>query len=141
MKQLLAIFVLLAPISGMGAVSVFKCGEPRGISMWSNENHKPAPDGFRGVQPRVTVDGKEMTISWGDTKLNPGAQEKVWKTSVFYSSPESVSGVALDAEPGNTAATLYTIDMKRGYLYMSTHKNNETSGISTASTYVSKCGK
>ena len=109
--------------------------------MWSNENHKPAPDGFRGIQPLVIVEAKEMTIIWGDTKLNPGAQERAWKTFVFNSSPGSVSGVALDAELGNAAAMLYTIDMKRGYLYMSTHKNNETAGLSTASTYVSKCGK
>jgi len=47
-----------------------------------------------------------MTIIWGDTKLNPGAQERVWKAVVFHSSPESVSGVALDAEPGNAAAML-----------------------------------
>lgn len=139
MKQFLSLFLLLTPISGMG--DVFKCGEPRGISMWSNENHKPAPDGFRGIQPMVIVEAKEMTIIWGDTKLNPGAQERVWKAVVFHRSPESVSGVALDAEPGNAATMLYTIDMKRGYLYMSTHKNNETAGLSTASTYVSKCTK
>jgi hypothetical protein len=139
MKQILLLFLLLSPISGM--CEVFKCGEPRGSAMWSNENHKPVPDGFRGIQPVVIVETKEMTIIWGDTKLNPGTQERIWKAVVFHRSPESVSGVALDAEPGNAAAMLYTIDMKRGYLYMSTHKNNEAAGLSTASTYVSKCAK
>ena len=140
MKNLMLILVLLTPILGMR--EVFRCDEPKGVGMWSNENHRPTADGFKGVQPLVVIEGKDMTVTWGGTKLNPGSREKVWKAAVFHRSSESVSGVALDSEPGvGAAAMLYTVDTKRGYLYMSTHKNSEVIGISTASTYVSKCAK
>ena len=54
--------------------------------MWSNEAHKPAPDGFAGVEPVVTIDRKEMTVAWGDTKLGVGA-EKIWKLLWFMLHP------------------------------------------------------
>ncbi len=107
--------------------------------MWSNENHKPTPDSFRGVEPIVIVQDKEMTVFWGDTKLNPRGTERVWKAAIFHRSPEAVSAVALDADSSGTASMLYTLDVVRGFLYMSTHKTSESLGRSTASTYVSKC--
>jgi len=119
---------------------VFRCGEPKGIAMWSLENHKVAPDGFTGVQPVVIVDDKEMTIVWGDSKASGGA-EKVWKAVVFHRSPESISGVALDSGPSGSAAMLYTVDKKRGYLYLSSHKDSKALNASGVSTFVSKCSK
>ena len=93
---------------------VFRCGEPKGIAMRSLQNHKVAPDGFAGVQPVVIVEGAEMTIVWGDTKLiNPGAADKVWKAVVFLHTEDTISGVALDDGPRGTASMLYTITSVR----------------------------
>jgi len=119
---------------------VFRCGEPKGIAMWSGENHKAAPDGFTGVQPVVIIDEKEMTIVWGDSK-NAGGAEKVWKAIVVHRSPESVSAVALDSGPTGAATMLYTVDVKRGYLYLSSHKDSKLLNASGVSTFVSKCAK
>ena len=121
---------------------VFRCGEPKGIAMWSLQNHKVAPDGFAGVQPVVIVEGAEMTIVWGDTKqTNPGAADKVWKAVVFLHTEDTISGVAVDDGPTGSASMLYTIDIKRGYLYLSTHKNSVRLNASGASTFVSKCSQ
>lgn len=142
----LAIYLLLLaiPVTGVtGMAKVFRCGEPKGVAMWSLEGHKVAPDGFTGVQPVVIVDDdddKEMTIVWGDSKLAGGA-EKVWKAVVFHRSPESISGVALDSGPTASAAMLYTVDVKRGYLYLSSHKDSEPLNASGVSSFVSKCSK
>lgn len=108
--------------------------------MWSSENHKVVPDGYTGVQPVVIVEDKEMTIVWGDSKTAGGA-EKVWKAVVIHRSPESVSGVALDSGPAGAAVMLYTVDLKRGYLYLSSHKDSKHLDASGVSTFVSKCSK
>lgn len=121
---------------------VFRCGEPKGIAMWSVENHKVAPDGFAGVQPVVAVEGDEMTVFWGDTKqTNSSAAEKIWKTVVFHRTEDTISGVAMDDGPSGSASMLYTIDVKRSYLYLSTHKNSVLLNASGASTFVSKCSQ
>ena len=138
MRLALYVVLLLLPVSGMA--EVFRCSEPKGVAMWSNEGHKAEPDGFRGVQPVVIVDEKEMTIVWGDAK-SAGGSEKVWKAAVFHRSPESISGAALDAGPTGSAAMLYTIDVKRGYLYLSSHKDSKLLNASSVSTFVSKCSK
>jgi hypothetical protein len=108
--------------------------------MWSVENHKVTPDGFTGVQPVVIVEDKEITIVWGDSKISGGA-EKVWKAVIFNRSPESISGASLDSGPGGSAAMLYTVDVKRGYLYLSSHKDYKLLNASGVSTFVSKCSK
>ena len=51
----------------MAEPEVFRCGEPKGIAMWSIESHKATPDGFTGVQPVVIIEENEMTIVWGDS--------------------------------------------------------------------------
>jgi hypothetical protein len=136
----LAIYLLLLAIPVTGMAEVFRCGEPKGVAMWSAEGHKVAPDGFTGVQPVVIVDDKEMTIVWGDSKT-AGGSEKVWKAVVFHRSPESISGAALDSGPTGSAAMLYTVDVKRGYLYLSSHKDSKLLNASGVSTFVSKCSK
>lgn len=138
MRLALCLLLLSIPISGMA--EVFRCGEPKGAAMWSNEGHKVAPDGFTGVQPVVIVEENEMTIVWGDSKT-AGGSEKVWKAVVFHRSPESISGVALDAGPAGSATMLYTVDVKRGYLYLSSHKDSKLLNASGVSTFVSKCSK
>lgn len=138
MRLALCLLLLSIPVSGMA--EVFRCGEPRGVAMWSNENHKVAPDGFTGVQPVVIVEEKEMTIVWGDSKT-AGGSEKVWKAVVIHRSAESISGAALDAGPTGSAAMLYTVDVKRGYLYLSSHKDSKLLNASGVSTFVSKCSK
>ena len=138
MRLALYLLLLLLPVSGIA--EVFRCGEPKGIAMWSNENHKADPDGFTGVQPVVIVDDKEMTIVWGDSKT-AGGSEKVWKAVIFHRSLESISGAVIDAGPTGSAAMLYTIDVKRGYLYLSSHKDSKLLNASSVSTFVSKCSK
>lgn len=117
---------------------VFRCDEPKGVAMWSLEGHKAAPDKFTGVKPVVIVEEKEMTIVWGDSK-SAGGSEKVWKAVIFHRSPESISGAAVDSGPAGSATMLYTIDLKRGYLYLSSHKENKILNSSGAITFVSKC--
>ena len=136
----LVIGLLLLLVSASGMAEVFRCGEPKGVAMWSNEGHKIAPDGFTGVQPVVIVEDKEMTIVWGDSKT-AGGTEKAWKAAVFHRSAESISAVALDAGPTGSGAMLYTIDVKRGYLYLSSHKDSKVLNASAVSTFVSKCSK
>jgi hypothetical protein len=136
MRSILCLLLLAVPMSCMA--EVFRCGEPKGVAMWSAESHKVAPDGFTGVEPVVIIEDKEMTIVWGDSKTSGGA-EKVWKAVVFHRSPESISGVALDSGPTGSAAMLYTVDVKRGYLYLSSHKDSKLLNASGVSTFVSKC--
>jgi hypothetical protein len=136
MRLALYLFLLLVPISGMA--EVFRCEEPKGVAMWSNEGHKIAPDGFTGVKPVIIVEEKEMRIVWGDSKTAGGA-EKAWKAIIFNRSPESISGIALDEGSTGSAAMLYTLDVKRGYLYLSSHKDSKLLDASGASTFVSKC--
>lgn len=136
----LVLYFLLSLMPLPSIAEVFRCGEPKGIVMYSNDRHKIHPDGFASVQPVVIVDEKEMTIVWGDSQTVGGA-EKVWKTVIFHRDPESISGVVMDAGSGGSAAMLYTVDVKRGYLYMSSHRVNEVLNASTGATYVSKCTK
>ena len=136
----IALCLLLLSMPVVGLADVFRCGEPRGVAMWSNEGHKVEPDRFTGVQPVVIVEEKEMTIVWGDSKT-AGGSEKVWKATVFHRSAESISGAALDAGPTGSAAMLYTVDVKRGYLYLSSHKNSQLLNAAGVSTFVSKCSR
>lgn len=110
--------------------------------MWSQEGHKIIPDEFKGVNPVVIIDGKEMTIVWGDSK-SAGGTERAWKAIIFHQSPEMVSGVSLDADDstGNSAAMMYTVDKIRGYLYLSSHKNVTMFRGSAVQSFVSKCSK
>jgi len=134
------LLIFLLTFGSVAAAEVWQCGEPRGISMWSNEAHKPAPDGFTGVKPVVTIDGKEMTVAWGDTRLGVGA-EKIWKVAVVYAESDTTSGIALDADPSGSAMMLYTLNRRSGYLYESVHKNNNVNGLSIVASYVSKCSR
>ena len=138
MKTILVLILLFLPITARA--EVFRCGEAKGISMYSTENHKISPDGFSGVLPVVIVDDNEMTIVWGDSK-SAGGTEKAWKAVVIHRSPEAISGIALDASAGNSASMLFTIDVKRGYLYLSTHKESALFNASGAQSFVSKCSQ
>ena len=138
MRLALYLFLLSIPVAGMA--EVLRCGEPKGVALWSTESHKVVPDGFTGVQPVVIVEERERTIIWGDSKTAGGA-EKVWKAVVFHRSAESISGVALDTGPSGSATMLYTVDVKRGYLYLSSHKDSKLLNASGVSTFVSKCSK
>ncbi len=139
MKTALCILLIFLSTPIM-ASEIFRCGEPKGTAMWSIDEHKVSPDGFRGVQPVVIVEDETMTIIWGDSKA-AGGQEKVWKAVVFHRSPESISGIVLDTGPAGSASMLYTVDVKRGYLYLSSHKNNRILNGSGVSSFVSKCSK
>lgn len=139
MSYVFLIMLLLSiPVSGMA--EVFRCGEPKGVDMYSIKNHKVTPGSFIDVKPVVVIEEKEMTVVWGDSK-SAGGTEKVWKAVIFHRSPESISAAAIDSGPAGSATMLYTIDLKRGYLYLSSHKENKILNSSGVITYVSKCSK
>lgn len=117
---------------------VYRCAEPKGAVMYSAQNHTVAPDGFTGVEPVAIIEGKEMRVVWGDTKKGPG-QENVWKAVVIHESQDSISAVSLSEGSAGSALMLFTIDRKRNFLYMSSHKDAVLLNTSGASMYVSKC--
>ena len=116
---------------------VFRFEEPKGIAMFSSEKHVPSPDTFTGVKPVVIIGEKEMTIVWGDSKVAGGA-EKAWKAIIINRNVDSVSAIAIDSGELGSAVMLYTIDLKRGFLYMSTHKEGSLTNRSSVSSYVAK---
>ena len=141
MSAILFLLLMLFPASGFAA-EVFRCGEPKGVTMWSMNGHRADPDKFTGVEPVVIIDGKSMTVVWGDTKAKGSkGTEKVWKAAIFHRSPDTISAAALDDSDAGSAAMLYTIDIKRGYLYLSSHKETVFFDGSGASSFVSKCSK
>lgn len=135
---ILCLFLLSISVSSMA--QVFRCGEPKGVAMFSKEGHKVVPDGFKGVSPVVIVEKNEMTVVWGDAK-SAGGTEKAWKAVVIHRSPELISAVAVDEGPAGSAIMLYTVDVKRRYLYLSSHKENNLLDSSSSTVFVSKCAK
>lgn len=136
MRSILCLLLLSIPLCG--EAQVFRCGEPKGVGLWSTEQHKPVTDGFTGVRPLVILEGKAMTVVWGDAESAGGA-EKVWKPIVVHRSAESVSGVAIDTSDASSAVMLFTVDLQRGFLYLSAHK--EGLDRSAASSFVSACSR
>ena len=128
----LSILVLLAAITSPCIAQVFRFGPPKGTALYSREHHQPSPDGYSGVKPVVIVDKKEMTIIWGDSDL-AGASEKAWKGPIINRTSNTISAIVTDVGAGGSAVMLYTIDIKHGFLYMSSHKENEILGSSAAS--------
>ena len=137
MKRFTVSFLVAA--SFVAQAQVFRCDEPKGVSMSSAEGHNPGPDGFKGVKPIAIIGEKEMTIVWRDSK-NAGGAEKAWKAVIINRSATSVSAVALDTGQAGSAAMLYTMDLKRGFLYMSAHKEGTWLNASNVSAFVSTCG-
>lgn len=136
----IATAVLLIAFSSALQAQVFRCDEPKGISMRSSEGHKPGADGYKGVKPVVIIGEKEMTIVWGDSQ-SAGGEEKVWKAVIINRNPRSVGAVTLDVGEAGSTVMLYTMDLKRSFLYMSAHKEGGMLNDSNASTFVSRCGK
>lgn len=139
MRWIVFFIVLSLPIAATAA-EVFRCNDPKGSVMWSMDDHKPEPDGFTDVNPVVIVEGEVMTVVWGDSKA-AGGTEKVWKAVIIHRDENAVSGVALDTGAAGSAAMLYTIDLKRNYLYMSNHKDSVLFGGSSAGSFAAKCSR
>ena len=137
MKRVLFACLLLAAFPSV-ASEVYRCEEPKGSTLHSVKGHKAEADGFTGVEPVVIIEGKEMRVVWGDSKTGP-SQENVWKAAVVNDTPDSISGIALDKGPGGSAMMLFTLDRKRRFLYMSTHKDVALYNASSAASFVSKC--
>lgn len=135
---IIVFFITHASITA--ASDIYKCSDPKGTTMWSMENHKQHNDGFKGVNPVIVIGNEIMTITWGDSKSAGGA-EKSWKAIIVHRDNDTVSGVALDAEEGNSAVMLYTLDKKRGYIYMSAHKNSRLLNGTSAASFVGSCKK
>ena len=133
-----ALLLVAFPLAALA--QVFRCDEPKGISMRSSEGQKPGPDGYKGVKPVAIIGEKEMTIVWGDSQ-SAGSEEKAWKAVIINRNPRSVSAVTLDAGEVGSTVMLFTMDLKRNYLYMSAHKEGGMLNDSNASTFASKCGK
>jgi hypothetical protein len=106
--------------------------------MWSKEAHKATPDGYTGVTPVVLLEEKEMTIIWGDSK-SAGGKEKAWKAVVIRRGSDSVSAIALDVGSNASTTMLYTMDTKRGFLYMTSHKDNDLLNASGSTSFVATC--
>jgi hypothetical protein len=130
--------VLLSLIAGLAVGrEVFRCDEPTGVTLRSTKAHKPVSDGFKGVRPVVIIDGDDMTVVWGDSE-SPEARERAWKAVVFHRNPESLSAVTAIEGPGGSTKMLFTVDLKRRFLYYSSHRENPVLG-SDSNAYVSKC--
>jgi len=138
--KITATVLLLLSLSSASHAQVFRCDEPKGVSMRSSEGHKPGADGYKGVKPVVIIGEKEMTMVWGDSQ-SAGGEEKAWKALIINRNPRAVSAVTLDAGETGSAVMLYTMDLKRSFLYMSAHKEGGILNDSNASSFVSKCGK
>jgi len=139
-SHLIVAALIVLGVAPTQAQQVFRCGEPRGMAMVSDDGHKVQPDGFTNVKPVVTIDKNVMTVVWGDAK-SAGGTEKVWKAAVVHRSPESVSAVAQDTGPAGSAVMLYTMNIKRRFLYVSSHKESRLINGSLATAYVAECGK
>lgn len=135
---MLVALTLSVSSSTLFAADVYRCNEPKGISMFSVQGHKPGRDGYSGVHPIAIIDGNTMTVIWGNAKSAGGA-DLVWKAAVFYQDSDTVNAVTYDAGPAGSAAMLYTMDTKRGFLYLSQHKNNLELDGSIASSFVASC--
>jgi hypothetical protein len=137
MRSILCLLLLAIPISIKA--EVFRCDEMRGVTMRSTDGYKEIiPDGISGLLPIVVVDDKEITIS---ESRSSGITEKLWKGVVLRRSPESISGVAVDSGPSISEVVLFTVDVKQGYLYFSSHKDYKFRDLSYISSFVSKCSK
>ena len=127
--------LVLAALSSPCMAQVYRFGEPAGVAMFSKEKHKPSPDGFKGVKPVVIIEKDEMTIVWGNSK-SAGGEENAWKAVIVNRTENTVSALGMDTGTFGSAVMLYTIDTKRGFLYMSSHKENSLLNGSSAQTFV-----
>jgi hypothetical protein len=111
----------------------------KGVTMRSTDGYKEViPDGIAGLLPMVVIEDKEISIR--ESKIS-GGTEKLWKGVVLHRSPESISGVAVDSGPSISEVVLFTVDVKHGYLYLSSHKDYKLRDLSYVSSFVSKCSK
>ena len=127
--------LLVVAVSSTCMAQVYKFGEPKGTRIDSSENHKPSPDGFRGVRPIVVIGKTDMTIVWGDA-TSAGGSERSWTATIFHRDSSSVSAVSIDDGTFGSAVMLYTVNTKRGVLYMSTHKESDLMNGSSAASFV-----
>ena len=125
-------------VSSTCIAQVYRFGEPKGTGMHSVLNHIPSPDRFGGVKPVVMVGKAEMTVIWGDSG---GGNETAWKAKIVHRSSSTISGITTDIGTQGSAVMLFTIDTKRGFLYMSSHKEGERMNGSSASSFVAKLEK
>lgn len=139
MKQILFALVVLAPC--ISHAQVYRCEEPSGARLSSLDNHKVDSDGFKSVRPIVIVEDKEMRIVWGNSSTAGSGSDMVWKAVIIHRNKDSISGVALatDETDQGSAAMLYTLNTRHGYLYYSGHKNVTFPSSSFAATYAAKC--
>ena len=133
--------LLLVSLSVSAMAEEFRCGEPRGASMSSDEGHKAVPDKFSGVEPVVSINGNDLTVVWGGSAKANTKTGTVFKASVLHRSPELISAAAVNVDFTGQSAVLFTLDVKRGFLYTTTHKEHKSLNASSAGTVVSKCAK
>lgn len=134
--RLPALFVLAA-LSSPCMAQVYRFGEPAGVAQYSQRKHKPETDRYTGVKPVVIIEKDAMTVVWGDSK-SAGGEEKVWKAVIVNRTENTVSAVGMDIQTFGSAVMLYTIDTKRGFLYMSSHKETTLLNGSSAQSFVAE---
>ena len=131
--------VALMPMAA-DASEIYRCGEPKGVRIDSSSDLKPSADGFEGVFPVVIIEGDAMTVVWGNSK-SAGGPENAWKPVVFYRDDSTVSAATYDSGPSASSSMLFTIDRKRGIIYLTQHKNLDAFDASAASTVAAVCTK
>lgn len=134
--KLLTLVILLS--SNLFALDpVYRFDSPTGVAIRSDEKHKPSPDGYSGVQPVVSIDGKRMKVVWGHSQ-SAGGGGMEWNAVIIHRNSNSISAVVVDSGDEDSSVMLFTLDLKRKVLYMSAHKNSDLLGGSSAASFVAK---
>lgn len=137
MRFILCLLLLVIPIPSKA--EAFGCGELKGVTMQSIDGYQVAdPDGMSGVRPMVSIYDKDISIS---QRTRSGGIEELWRVEVIHRSSESISGAIINPGPSISSAMLVTVDVKRGYLYVSSHKDNKLQNIMYIVSLVAKCTK
>ncbi len=134
--KLLGILILIS-LSSPAMAQTLRFGEPKGTAMWSMENHKPSPDGYSGVKPVVTLGNKEMKVVWGDSRKGDG-EDITWRAKIVSRTARSVSAIATEVSDSGSAVMLFSIDLKRGFLYLTIHKETSVMNGSAVNSFVAK---
>lgn len=148
-KTLLAIALIIAcglsSATPSNKVDIYNCGAITGASMNSIEKHKVELDGYRNVRPVVVVDSETMIVIWGASEtMSAEIRDKLaqsFKATIIYRSSSTIIGAWLDADSTGSALQVYSLDIKRGYLYMSKHSEGTIVDVSGAGMFVTKCSK
>ena len=118
---------LLLNTSEVNAES-FECGKPDGVMFTSLEPGKSIKDDLPANKVRVIANEAGMAFAGHDVPLIQ-----------IHRTPGTITSVAKVSDALGDSVMLYTLDTKRGWLYISSHKDMVVFDATRAGTYVSKC--